>query len=63
MIHISRIFYFQIIREVLNSGASICVVGHFRRSKDVVHIIAANFWRADFNWQSNVISFISLNIH
>ena len=30
---ISRIFDFRIIREVLNSRASIRVVGHFRRLK------------------------------
>ena len=30
---ISLIFDFRIIREVLNSRASICVVGHFRELK------------------------------
>ena len=30
---ISRFFHFRIIREFLNSGASICVVGHFRGLK------------------------------
>ena len=33
MILISQIFYFGIIREVLNSRASIRVVGHFRELK------------------------------
>ena len=50
---ISRIFDFRIIREVLNSRASICVVGHFRgltlglqivvSPKVVVHRIAVHF--------------------
>ena len=56
MIFISRFFDFRIIHEVLNSRASICVVGHFRglklgmqivvsqRSKVIVHRIAVHLW-------------------
>ena len=73
MTFISRIFYFRIICEVLNSQVSIRVVGHFsvlklgmqivvsQRSKVVVHRIAIHFWRANFNWHSNVV--VSLNRH
>ena len=71
MIFISRFFDFRIIREVLNSRASIRVGGHFRglklgmhivvsqRSKVVVHRIAVHFWRADFNCHSNVIVYLN----
>ena len=56
MICISRFFDFQIIREVLNSRASICLGGHFRglklgmqivvfqRLKVIVHRIAVHLW-------------------
>ena len=54
MTFISRFFDFRIIREVLNSRASICVVGHFRGLRlgmqfvvsptVVVHRIAVHFF-------------------
>ena len=41
---ISRIFDFRIIREVLNSRASIRVVGHFRGMKLGMQIVAVHFF-------------------
>ena len=39
---ISRFFHFRIIREFLNSRASICVVGHFRGLKISALCISCN---------------------
>ena len=44
MTFISRIFDFRIIREVLNSRASIRVVGHFRGMKLGMQIVAVHFF-------------------